>query len=122
MVAMAQVTEPEIDSIREAQADFMPGVGSVQRNKPQGDGEYARQLLYDDVPYRLIPGFGRWADIADRFVGITAFRLTVPHDYTLHAGDVFIDEAGSTYEIRDVLSHSSYQTAVQALVDLVNDG
>jgi hypothetical protein len=118
---MAEVTQPEIDSIREAQDDFMPGIGTVQRQRAQGDGQYARQTLYDVIPYRLIPGFGRWGVVADRYVGITAFRLTVPWDYELHAGDVFIDENGTTYEIRDVLSHSSYQTAVQALVDLVTD-
>jgi len=118
---LAEVTQPEIDSIRAAQADFMPSVGVIRRPKFQGDGDYSAQTIYEDVACRIMPGPGRWTDAAEKYQGITPYRITFAHDQDIKAGDTVVDDVGRTFQIRDVMAASSYQTAVQCLADRVGD-
>jgi len=116
------VSEEELDSIREAQALYLPGLFIIRKRAFVGDSGYAPENVAVDVPGRLIPGAGRWSQLADRYEGITPYRFTCAWDQELLASWYVIDENSIAYEIKDVLSGSSYQTATQALVDRVTGG
>jgi hypothetical protein len=114
------ISERELESIREAQELFMPQRLIIRRKAYVGDAGFTGETVAIDVPGRLIPGFGRWSEVADRYTGITPIRVTVPWDQELEAGMTVVDEDGRTYEVRDVIAPSSYQTAKQALTDKIN--
>ena len=111
------VTDGELESIREAQNQFMPGKKGKIHLKTIIAPEMEADDFIENVPYRLSAGFGRFEAIADRFQGITPYVLTVPHNQEINPGDEFFDETGSKFEVRDVKDKSSYQTARQCLVD-----
>jgi hypothetical protein len=119
---VAKVTEAELDSIREAQLDFMPDLSIIRRRSYVGDDEFATGNVALDVPCRVTPGYGTWRLVADRFQGITPFTLTFPYGTDIKAGDQVVDDEARTFEVRDVKSPNSYDTAIQVLADLVTDG
>jgi hypothetical protein len=120
---MSRVTQRELDSIRDAQLDFLPDtILQTKRKFYDGDNGFERQPYLSNIASRFTPGFGRWTIIADRFQGITAFTVTVPWDTDIIAGDELIDDESRTFEVRDSRSPSTYQTAKQLLVDLITDG
>lgn len=119
---MSKVTDTELDGIREAQADFMPQSVVIRRKDFIADGAFQQINVAIEVPARIVPGFGYWRSVADRFQGITPFRITVPWDQEIAAGYTVVDEESRVYEVRDVLAPATYQTAKQVLTDLVTDG
>lgn len=116
------VTDSELNRIRGNQSDFLPQRVILRKRAFVGDGGFSPENVAINVPARLMPGLGRWSELAERYEGITPYRLTVPWDQELLAGWVVVDENGQTYEVRDVMSGSSYQTATQALVDRITGG
>jgi hypothetical protein len=119
---MAEITSLELDSIRSEQETFLPDLVIIRRRAYIGDDFFDFRNIATDVPCRLTPGLGFWRTVADKFQGITPYRATVAWTQDLKAGDTIIDAASRVYEVRDVQAPSSYQTAKQALCDLVTDG
>lgn len=115
------ISEHELELIREHQEIFMPDKIKIRRMAFFGDNERAYETVAQNVPARITPGFGFWRQLADRYQGITAYTVTVPHDQEIQAGWVIIDEQDRSYEVRDSRAPSSYQTAKQVLVDRVSD-
>ena len=111
------ITERELEQMRKEQEKFMPDKVIIKERKFFGDTESDYYAIDDEFhPCRIIPGFGVWRTVADRFQGITAYVLTFTWDELVRPG--YIAVHGSTvYEIRDVKTDSSYQTALQALCD-----
>lgn len=120
---MSRVTQKELDSIRDAQEDFLPDrILQTKRKHFDGDNGYQREpWLTTPFDARFVPGYGRWGVVADKFQGITPYTVTVAWDVDILAGDEIVDEMGRTFEVRDVKHPSSYQTAKQLLADMVLD-
>ena len=116
-----KIPDRVIQNIRDRQEEYMPQLIVIRRRVPIGGGEWGYNIVAEEVKARLIPGFGPFAVVADRFQGITPFRLTVPWDTPLVTADEVIDEMSLVFQVRDVRKPSSYLTAIQALCDLVND-
>lgn len=115
------ITQNELDDIRAVQLSFMPDAVTVKRRRWE-DGENYYDIVGTAITARIMPGFGFWRDVADRFQGITAYTVTVPWDTDVRAGDLILDAENRAYEVRDVRVPSSYQTAKQMLADGVTDG
>jgi hypothetical protein len=119
---MTELTQLELDLLREEQITYMPERVKIRRVDFPGDNEREYGDHLTDVWARITPGFGFWRAVADRFQGITAFTITMPWDTDVHASDVIIDSHGRAYEVRDTKDPSTYHTALQVLCDRVNDG
>lgn len=115
------ITERELDSIRDAQAVFMPNLCEIWREGYAGDDMYEHERHDTDVPCRVMPGFGQWREVADRFQGVTFYTITMPWDQDVRAGDRVVDVYGRTFQVRDVKSASTYQTARQCLTEWLED-
>lgn len=119
---MTEITQLELDLLREEQITYMPERVRIRRADFSGDNErdYFDHVL--DVWARITPGFGFWRAVADRYQGITAFTITLPWDTDVRASDVIIDGNGRVYEVRDTQDPKTYHTALRVLCDRVNDG
>lgn len=115
------ISQRELELIREHQEIFMPDKVTIRRVVFFGDNERAYETVANEVPARIIPGFGFWRQVADRYQGITAYTVTLPYDQEIQAGWIIIDAQSRSYEVRDSRAPSSYQTAKQVLVDRVSD-
>lgn len=119
---MTRITQKELDLLREQQEIYMPDTVTIRRREFFGDNEQEYFDLTHDVSARITPGFGFWRAVADRFQGITAFNVTMPWDTDVKASDVLVDVQSRAFEVRDVRSPSTFQTAKQVLCDMVTDG
>jgi head-tail adaptor len=119
---MTEITQLELELLREEQITYMPERVKVRRTNFAGDNERDYETVHEGLWARITPGFGMWRVVADRFQGITAFTITVPWDSDVRAADAIIDAAGRVYEVRDTKDPSTYHTALQLLCDRVNDG
>jgi hypothetical protein len=116
------ITPREIESLRVEQLKFMPSTATCKRKSWVGGEEVSiPETVWRDSICRFTPGFGVWRQVADQFVGITAFTFTAPYGTDLRAGDQIIDSESRSYEVRDVLAPKDYDTNVRALLDLVRD-
>jgi hypothetical protein len=119
---MTEITQLELDLLREEQVTYMPDQVKIRRTSFSGDNERDYETIAEKVWARITPGFGLWRAVADRYQGITAFTVTLPWDTDVHASDAIIDATGRVYEVRDTKDPSTYHTALQTLCDRVNDG
>jgi hypothetical protein len=117
------ISEEELDLLRAEQLKYLPGTEGVIKRVSYlgGDQLSAPDTIASGLSYRLLPGFGLWREVADRFQGVTAFTITLPYGTDLKASDIFIDDGSLTFQVRDVLAPKGYSTAVRALLDLVTD-
>jgi len=115
------ITSDELALLRDEQENYMPDLVIIRREFSAGDDQLDRGTVATDVACRITPGFGVWRNVADRFQGITAYTVTFAWDQDVKAGDQLVDAESRTFLVRDVKAHSSYQTALPTLVDLVND-
>jgi head-tail adaptor len=119
---MTEITQLELELLREEQITYMPERVKIRRQDFAGDNERGYYDHLTKVWARITPGFGFWRNVADRYQGITAFTITLPWDTDVKASDVIIDSANRFYEVRDTKDPSTYHTALQTLCDRVNDG
>ena len=113
------IPERELESLRAAQADWMPMSMTQRRRVYDGDNDMEPIKIADDVPCRVAPGYGHWAPLADRYQGIVPFVITVPHNWDIIDSDQLIDDSGNVYEVRAVKGPTTYATARQVLADQV---
>lgn len=116
------ITDREIQSLREAQLQYMPSTGRVYRLE-----KHDRTMDYGPfggvVSCRVTPGFATiWRLVADRYQGMVAFSLTMPWDTDIVAGDKFYDAYGREFMVRAVKQGSTYSTALQVLGELIEEG
>lgn len=122
IATMSHITSKEIDSLREAQEQYMPQRVKIRRRHWFGDdeSEYVDHKL--NVPAVITAGYGVWRMVADQFSGITAFTIGVPWDTDVQAGDLIVDEKSRGFEVRDVKSPNTYQSRKVVLCDNVTEG
>lgn len=120
---MEGITERELISIREAQADFMPQTLQVYRSY-EIDGEKSSERTGEPIQGRITPNLGSlWRTVADQYAGLTMYSITGPYDWDVRDGDEVYDAYGRAYKVRDVRNPSSYHTAKQVLAEgWDNDG
>ena len=116
-----RITEKELTNLREEQELFMPDIVTIKRQAYAGDDEWEQDTIAANVPARIVPGYGFWRSVADRFQGITAYTITLPWDQDIQSGDVLVTSATKAFEVRAVRAPSTYQTAKQVLVDGASD-
>lgn len=112
------ISEGELDKIREQQELYFDKVVVIRRKAFDRD-EFVTTTLGTDVPCRIARGFGFWRQVADRFQGINAHVITLPHDQAIQAGDQVVD-GDDIYEVRDLRGKGSFVTARQVLTDLID--
>lgn len=117
----SEITQLELELLREQQLVFMPQKVKIRRRTFTGDNEVGFATIEENVRARITPGFGFWRTVADRFQGITAFTVTLPWNTDVQASDAIIDEEERVFEVRDVKAPSTFHTAAQALCDRVTD-
>lgn len=116
------ITNRELESLRAEQLKFLPSTASCKRNSYVGGEDISiPEFIFHNTACRFTPGFGLWRQVADQFVGITAYTVTFPYGTDVKAGDQLIDASSRTFHVRDVMHPKDYETATRALLDLVTD-
>jgi len=116
------ITERELELLRQEQTKFFPNEATCKRSSYVGGEQVAvPNTVFTSRPCRFTPGFGVWRQVADQYVGITAYTVTFAYETDVKAGDQLIDDESRSYQVRDVLHPKGYETAVRALLDLVTD-
>lgn len=115
------ISDRELQEIRAEQEKYLPGRATIRGSEFIAEGRIADGTIASNVPYRSVPGFGFFREVADRMAGVTAYTLTFPVGTPIVVGNKVIDEtSGETFEVRDVRDHKSYQTVVQVLGDRIS--
>lgn len=123
------VSQEDLDSVREAQAQMMPERVWVDRRTVVRDSRGGTRVTYvrldDPIPGRV----GQLRDdlrvgFADRLRGTAAAMLTVPTRYdedglpdSLIAENDRVEVLGATYNVVGDLSRGSYSTAFRYLIE-----
>lgn len=120
-IGSAGFTQREIDQLRANQESFMGSLCEIHRKISMGDSHDEIGPIASDIPCRLVPGFGVWRQVADKFQGIKAYTFTMPWDTDLKAGDEVYDAYGRQYLVRDVSSSSTYLTCLRSLMEAIDE-
>jgi hypothetical protein len=110
------ISEQHLSFLRANQEKLMPDTVDQKRRVLTGT-EIVLRPWRENLRCRKAAGYGFWRLSADRFQGITPYTFTFPYGTDVRASDVLVDEDSHSYEVRDVRSPHSYQTAVVVLTD-----